>query len=499
MKKTLAGIIVWSLALAACGPIHTPPSPGSGPAPTPAPGPAFTERTIAVKITDGAAPIARCVVNLHLTLSGDFDATTDAGGYAAWLVKIPNPDPGGGLNARVHIACPNFDPLDDSFVIAPLNNQDITFGGTKAEGNQPMLRPGPVSSRPRLITVADSPQIRGNFASSRDRTGRLIFQVFVGRLWLDGKLDDIADWMANAKAQGLTYFNVGLQVGAYPGYPLDGFDMRGDLPKFAQMLTYLQRFPAADGGAFRFVVYHNDGSSGFALDYVNVGNYADALRAFDPYIVPTPAFETVGGCSDWGTAFNLAWQKAIAAAWHNDQAGVHGCPGRLALSSNPLEATDLFHGDEPSSFSSHGGELPRYFLFQFEHGRSVTDSCVRDARTGLYPDTGECGMNRADDVIARAGAGICSDSYGHGGLCGWRNSHSARPLFPVMWEGCTMDLYHGNTDLACDERLANEALEVFEFYGVTPMFGSGLPTTWRPKTSPLFAATHAFTFTFTQR
>ena len=66
-----------------------------------------------------------------------------------------------------------------------------------------------------------------------------------------------------------------------------------------------------------------------------------------------------------------------------------------------------------------------------------------------------------------------------------------------------MDLYAGATDLACDQRLADAALKVFDAYGVTPMFGSGLPTSWRPtaRTFSLSPSASAprFTFTFAQR
>lgn len=148
--RAVRGIIVWSaLALSACVTTSRPP------VVTPAP-PAFTERTLAVHVHGAAAPIAGCHVELSLPLSGKFAGDTDGNGYAAWLVRIPKPDPGGGLNARIAIACEGFRPLEDSFVIAATGNQDITFGGSAAGGNQPMLRPGPapaappITPRPRL-------------------------------------------------------------------------------------------------------------------------------------------------------------------------------------------------------------------------------------------------------------------------------------------------------------------------------------------------------------
>lgn len=513
MKKTLYSIIVWStLALSACAGVARPPAqPGPAPStPTTPTAPAFSERTLAAHVTDGRGPLAGCAVTLTLPFSGEFTATTLSDGYAAWLVKIPNPDPGGGLNTRAHIVCPNFEPLDDSFVIAPTGNQDITFGGTVAGGNQPLLRPGPVSSRPRLITVAESPQIRENFGSMRDRQGRLMFQIFIGRLWLDGDLASIDDWMARAKDAGLTYFSVGTYSGDYHSYPLRGFDFRGQMDKFASMLDYLQRYPAADGGAFRFSWHMTDGGSGAALEYVKAREWADAVRKFEPYLVPGPGWETVGGCSDWTTEINLTWLKSIDAAFKVAPSFTHNCPGRLALSSFPVEPTDPYHGDEVGSYSPpHGGELPRYVFFQFEHGRAVTTSCGRTVDDGSgrglkYPPPDDCALSRFDDVVARAGAGICADDYGHGTLCGWRYAKSSRPLFPVAFEGCTMDLYAGGTDLDCDERLANAALRVYEFYGVTPMFGSGLPTAWRPKTPTTFSFTPSasaprFTFTLAQR
>jgi hypothetical protein len=473
---------------------------GGGPVlPGPNPAPQVDERTLAFAVRDGVAPIAGCAVTLQLPLSGSFAGTTDASGYVAFLVRLPDPDPGGARNAATGITCPGYLRLADSFVIAERGNQDVTFGGTVAAGNQPLLRPGPVRDRPALAPVAESPQIRANFASDRGCSGELVFQIFVGRLWLDGDRDRIACWMERARLAGSTYFTVALYSGAYPGYPFGAFDFRSELSRFVDMLRDLQSYPAADGKAFRFVVYLSDGGSGAALEHARAQEYADALRPLEPYLVPGPGWETVGGCSDWSTLTNLTWLKAIASAFPAAPSFIHGCPGRLALSSHPLEPDDPFQGDEPSSFSSNGGELPRYFFYQHEHGRSVTEPCSRsvvDSGGARYPTDADCqaGMARADDVIARAGAGICSDDYGRGGRCGWRFTGSARPLYPVSWEGCTMDIYHGQTDLGCESVLADRMLAVFQFYSVPPMFGSGLPTSWR---TPAPAPARSFTLSFT--
>jgi hypothetical protein len=163
-------ILIWSLAAAACGVTLTPPSqPGPGPTPSAQ----FTERTLAVHVQPDGKPIAGCAVELALPLSGELaPKVTDAGGYAAWLVRIPSPDPGGGLNARVAIRCADYFALEDSFVIAAEGNQDITFGGGAALGNQATLRAGPIALPPAFPFPDEVGAIHVDGATFRDEANR---------------------------------------------------------------------------------------------------------------------------------------------------------------------------------------------------------------------------------------------------------------------------------------------------------------------------------------
>lgn len=148
MKKLLT-----LLALAgslACG-FKLPPAttPGTPPSTTPSTPPAagFKEFTFAVRVHGqgpGVHPLKDCAVTLKLQpAESAFRGTTSSDGYFAVLVRIPEPDPGGWRNMASTIACPGYLLLEDSFVIAG-QNQDVTFGGPTAEGNQPVLRPGPL-------------------------------------------------------------------------------------------------------------------------------------------------------------------------------------------------------------------------------------------------------------------------------------------------------------------------------------------------------------------
>lgn len=132
--------IVWALTLfTACAIKDQTPD---LPSPQPPPAPAFVEFTLAAHVNGDKGPIKDCAVTLKLQPQAEaFRGSTTSDGYAAWLVRIPKPDPGGWRNVAVSIACPGYLLLEDSFVIAG-GNQDVSFGGAAA-GNQPMLRAGP--------------------------------------------------------------------------------------------------------------------------------------------------------------------------------------------------------------------------------------------------------------------------------------------------------------------------------------------------------------------
>lgn len=162
-------LISSALALVGCGISMKPPSTGPGAAPAPM----FSERTLAVHVQPAGAPLTGCTVELALPLSGALaPQLTDAGGYAAWLVRIPNPDPGGGLNAHVAIRCPGYYALEDSFVIAAEGNQDITFGGGAALGNQAMLRAGPTALPPAFPFPDEVGAIHVDGTTFRDAANR---------------------------------------------------------------------------------------------------------------------------------------------------------------------------------------------------------------------------------------------------------------------------------------------------------------------------------------
>lgn len=187
--RAVRGIIVWSaLALAACVPTRPPAQPN--------PTPAFTERTLAHIVQPGGTPVANCAVRIAFDTGESYTGSTDVKGYVAWLIKTPNPDPGGALNEKAAIECPGYLAFSDSFVIAPGGNQDITFGGSAAGGNQPMLRPGPAPAAPP-ITPRPRLHIEGHRFVTPD--GQTVWPVLASELSVlrrsDAERDaDLAQW-----------------------------------------------------------------------------------------------------------------------------------------------------------------------------------------------------------------------------------------------------------------------------------------------------------------
>lgn len=245
----LRSIIVWSaLALSACG-VHIKPSPGPTPGPTPPPPPAYTERTNVLHVRDGAKPLTGCAVAYTLPLSNLSTKTTIDTGDASWLVRIPNPDPGGGRNAQVKIECPGYEPFADSFVIAETGNQDIWFGGTYSAGNQPMLRKGPQQNAPWLTVTDDQLRAyRGSISTTLmplpcgprpNAADNILFTAEFGSTCYDATTR--AAMLATYRARSYTHWAIGpIESGGYSGqFPRQ--DWTGNADGFADLLEQVWR------------------------------------------------------------------------------------------------------------------------------------------------------------------------------------------------------------------------------------------------------------------
>ena len=256
MKKTLS-IIVWSslLALTACAGVHLPPKPGPTPAPAPAPAPSPSPspsnevRTIAFIVRPGDVAQANCTTTIETPFQPAIRQTTDANGYVAMSVSFPSPDPGGALNAKATIGCPGFEPFADSFVLAASGNQDITFGGSKADGNQPLLRPGPVQDAPWLrVTDAQLRAVRGAISTTLmslpcgprpNKSDNVLFTAEFGSSCFDQATR--AAMLATYRARSYTHWAIGpIESGGYSGQ-FPGQDWTANADGFADLLEQLWR------------------------------------------------------------------------------------------------------------------------------------------------------------------------------------------------------------------------------------------------------------------
>jgi hypothetical protein len=369
----------------------------------------------------------------------------------------------------------------------------------------------PAPPAPRIVTLAEDPIFKANFGSEPDPVLNIpIFTPFMGALYQDGRLDVLQRWLRILAAQGCTYLVVQTESKPYPGYPIRGFDFRGDRAQFVAFLRWLQTQPAADGGAWRFLIHHTSGDNDRQEAAPGeIAEWAPFLRPFVPVARMSPGFEIFG---DWKTinvsrafvalheaygagAALQGWGqpgRATAASYHGD--GTEEACRAQGYGFNPYhdakrpglggctEPDDPVNGDEVAGMARlEGLQWMTHYAFQFEHGRAVLEPCGRtepveiDEVQGFRYPSG-CAMGRFDDVVARLGRGVCTDDLGRfGGPCGWPIKH-----LDVM-ETDTYDFFRGNSSPAIAERIANDALKVCETYGITCGFGSGLPTAWRPK------------------
>lgn len=334
--------------------------------------------------------------------------------------------------------------------------------------------PEPPPASVERATGADLLRIRGNYANLYDpETFQPIYDPA-----LPGVDEATLDrWLATHRANGTTHVFIGpLQAGVtYPGIPWTNPDWLNNPAGVRAFVERLLATPSADGKGFRPVIFL--GPDFDVRPYIEQWwpGIAAALDGLQDFIIYVPGWEPViGGWPSADVSYALTRGKALfgpSSHWF-----LHLSPGRPTAASNPPEANDPWQSDEAGMWFSHGGQYLEGLLYQTEHGRAVHEPCsaarsvpkVVDGVSGLaWP--ADCWANRFDDIVARLGAGFCSNDIGHGYPCGWRR------VIVVLFETVGYESIRLQTQPGVDRRVATDGKRICDHYGVVCGFGNGLP------------------------
>lgn len=334
----------------------------------------------------------------------------------------------------------------------------------------------------RPPTRAETRRYRGFLGSLRDTAGRIIWTPA-----LPGATPDVRkEWLETLVRAGATHVPIGwFDPGlVYPrGVEWPNPDWRNNPQAIRALIDEIQATRASDGAGLRPVIF----TAGWSAEEIgraratlreHMAVLAQAVEGLDPdtYIVVTAGWEPDAiRSADFSFAFN---------EWHrlrpNDIQALHcwliaNFLQRCVGSSNPIQADDPWQGDEAGFFQSAGGQYLSMVLNELPHGRDLFTPCGRTVPKTVngvagfaYPES--CWKNRADDYVARIGAGLCTDDIGHATPCGWRK------LDWVWFETITFDAFWNNATTDDARRVADWTLELCRTYAVDCGFGDGLPT-----------------------
>ena len=183
---------------------------------------------------------------------------------------------------------------------------------------------------------------------------------------------------------------------------MPGKDLRRRPDEFRALLDEVMKTPGATGrGLVPVVMWAN------TPDEVNEywPGLMAAVRDISPRLVHVPAWEPT-----W-TAPELAHGIARIQSLLGPDAPIffHGGPREAA---GPVSG-----GGAPDFWTQGAGRELAGFLYQTEHGRTVTEPCGPRADGSFAAD---CWLNRWQDVVARLGAGRLSNDKGQDRGPGWR-------------------------------------------------------------------------------
>lgn len=207
--------------------------------------------------------------------------------------------------------------------------------------------------------------IQARYCSETDSGGLTVFDpAYCG---LSGP--QRSEWMARKVGTGITHI-VLAPVFSYPVGGLPSFDLSGSPLTFrtyveeviAGSLTPIIFLSTGDGGSFETAVGHLDGSGNLTPDGYWT-SFIPPLADLTPQCLWVPGWELVRG--GWNSLqFSVGIQRMATLLQPNALMYAHLSPERGSFSSNPIEASDPWQGNEQDCWKRAGGELLTGLLYQ---------------------------------------------------------------------------------------------------------------------------------------
>ena len=226
---------------------------------------------------------------------------------------------------------------------------------TEEYKNKPV--PKPPIPKPTRASLAEP--IKANFCGKDTPWGTKNFDIFLPCYTAEQRLLLYQDKLAD----GLNTLVLSVE-GDYHG--LNPFDFTKDFDSLKNLILEVQ---AAGLNVILFMASGDTGSDeGIETYFGGLLRYLCAV----PDLRIVPAFEPVVG----GWSSNRL-SDAMVTIGNYLQPGwelwVHLSPTRASGSSNPVESTDPWQGDEAGFFRSDGGQFVTGLLYQTEHGSALTN------------------------------------------------------------------------------------------------------------------------------
>lgn len=355
------------------------------------------------------------------------------------------------------------------------------------------VAPTPTPEAPRRPSPSEVRAYRGLLGGQLDSAGRRVWTAALPGAPLEVR----AAWLRQLAAAGATHVPIGpFEAGdVYPGVGWGNPDWTTDPSAIRTLVLDILNTPTTRGHGMVPVVFVDSGASNPRGRVARIlPTLHTALADLQDVVIGVPCgWEPY----EWRAreCYDAAWEMrrlfpSMVLAWH-------GWIGRSNGASNPPQADDpwlnrdtgfggwdRFWDQRLSPFSM--------LLYQAEPPRTQRDVECGGLRPGLpawssdalrnehdgrgwrFKPPSSCWMNQTSDAIARIGAGICSDDYGHGGRCGPGGDR----VF-VLFEAAT---YHWwwdrmeHTDPSLFTQMARYAQSECRKYGIECGFGDGLPS-----------------------
>ncbi|ODS54696.1 MAG: hypothetical protein ABS36_11055 [Acidobacteria bacterium SCN 69-37] len=345
------------------------------------------------------------------------------------------------------------------------------------------------SEAPRRPTPEEVRAYRGLLGGQIDDAGR--------RIWtpaLPGAPLEVRHaWLAQLAAAGATHVPIGPfdRGDVYPGVMWGNPDWTTDAAAIRQLVLDILDTPTRRGHGMVPVIFVDGGGRDPRPRLARV------LPTIQAAIGDLQAF-VIGVPCGW-EPYEWSARECHDAAWDTHRLlpdlllAWHGWVGRSNGASNPPQADDPFrnpttgYGDWSLFWDARLSPFSM-LLYQADPPRTQRDVECGGLRPGLprwssdalrtvrsgdgWVFAEDCWMNRASDAIARVGAGVCTDGFGHGPACG-----PGRKTF-VFFEAATYHWWWDRMETADPSfftQMASYAQSECRKYGVACGFGDGLP------------------------